>query len=238
MRTILLLALLACGGPDSPGAPAAPDAAPAGVPGTAPAAGAGSAGPASAQAPVAAGPRVVFLGDSLTAGLGLAADRAFPAKIGAVLTERGVPVTVVNAGVSGDTSAGGLRRIDWILSQKPDIVVLGLGANDMLRGLPPDACAENLRGIVQKARAAGAAVLLLGMKANPTLGPDYVAKFDAIYPALAAELDVPLVPFLLEGVAAVPALNQPDGIHPTSEGHDRIVATVLPALEPLLLSAR
>jgi acyl-CoA thioesterase-1 len=91
---------------------------------------------------------------------------------------------------------------------------------------------------VQKARAAGADVLLLGMKANPTLGPDYVAKFDAIYPALAAELDVPLVPFLLEGVAAVPALNQPDGIHPTSEGHDRIVATVLPALEPIVLSAR
>jgi len=191
------------------------------------------AAPASST-PVAAGPRVVFLGDSLTAGLGLGVDDAFPARLGRALAAQGLPATVVNAGVSGDTSAGGLRRLDWLLGQKPDILVLALGANDMLRGLPPEECAANLRAIVDKARAAGADVLLLGMRANPTLGPDYVAAFDAIYPSLAAPPGVTLVPFLLEGVAGVPALNQADGIHPTAEGHARITDMVLPALAPLV----
>ncbi len=225
MWTLLLAALLACA--DSP---PAPTAAPAVAVGPA----SGAASPSAAQAPVAAGPRVVFLGDSLTAGLGLPVDRAFPARLGEALAARGLPVQVVNAGVSGDTSAGGLRRVDWILGQKPDILVLALGANDMLRGLPPAECAANLRAIAEKARAAGSDVLLLGMKANPTLGPDYAAAFDAIYPTLAAELGVPLVPFFLDGVAADPTLNQADGIHPTAEGHDRIVATVLPALGELV----
>jgi acyl-CoA thioesterase-1 len=223
MKLLLLLLLaLAC-------APAAPTVAT--TPTVAPATTA--VAPDSSE-PRAAGPRVVFLGDSLTAGLGLAVDDAFPAQLGRALAAEGLPATIVNAGVSGDTSAGGLRRLDWLLGQKPDILVLGLGANDMLRGLPPADCAANLRAIVDKARAAGADVLLLGMRANPTLGPDYVAAFDAIYPALAAPPGVTLVPFLLEGVAGEPALNQADGLHPTTEGHARITALVLPALTPLV----
>jgi acyl-CoA thioesterase-1 len=220
MRTLLLLCLVACGGaPATPATTAAPTIAPP---------------PASAAVPRAAGPRVVFLGDSLTAGLGLSVDQAFPARTAKALAERGLPIEVVNAGVSGDTSAGGLRRLDWILSQKPDILVLALGANDMLRGLPAAECEANLRVIVTKAKAAGVDVLLLGMTANPTLGPDYVARFDAIYPSLAAELGVTLVPFFLDGVAGDRALNQADGLHPTAEGQDRITALILPALEPFV----
>jgi acyl-CoA thioesterase-1 len=177
---------------------------------------------------------VVFLGDSLTAGMGLALDDGYPAQVGRALAERGLPIHVVNAGVSGDTSAGGLRRVDWVLSQSPDVLVVALGANDMLRGLPPAECKSNLRAIVEKGQAAGASVLLLGMRANPTLGPDYVAEFDAIYPALASDLGVPLVPFLLEGVAGDAALNQADGVHPTRDGYARITTTLLPALEPLV----
>lgn len=227
MRILFLLCLVACGGGPTTAAPA-PSATPAPPATPAPSVS------ASAPVPQAAGPRVVFLGDSLTAGLGLSIDQAFPARAGKALAERGLPVQVVNAGVSGDTSAGGLRRLDWILSQEPDILVLALGANDMLRGLPPSECAANLRAIVTKARAARVDVLLLGMKANPTLGPDYVAGFDAIYPALAADLGVPLVPFFLDGIAGEASLNQADGLHPTAEGQDRVTALVLPALEPLV----
>lgn len=218
-----LLALLALACSPAPSVATTPAVAPSAT----------TAAPAS-LAPIAAGPRIVFLGDSLTAGLGLALDDAFPARLGRALAAQGLPATVVNAGVSGDTSAGGLRRLDWLLGQKPDILVLALGANDMLRGLPPEECAANLRAIVDKARAAGAEVLLLGMRANPTLGPDYVAAFDGIYPSLAAPPSVTLVPFLLEGVAGVPALNQADGIHPTADGHARITDLVLPALAPLV----
>ncbi|MFN7145323.1 MAG: arylesterase, partial [Myxococcota bacterium] len=170
MRLLLLALAVGCGSTPAPDATAAP---------------ARPAPTAPAENPVAAGPRVVFLGDSLTAGMGLPADRAFPAVLGAALAEKGLPAQVVNAGVSGDTSAGGLRRVDWVLGQKPDVLVLALGANDMLRGLSPEECASNLRAIVEKARGAGADVLLLGMRANPTLGPDYVERFDAIYPTLA-----------------------------------------------------
>ncbi|MFZ5481258.1 MAG: arylesterase [Myxococcota bacterium] len=190
--------------------------------------------PAAAPAPRAAGARVVFLGDSLTAAMGLPVDRGFPALLGEALAAKGHPVEVVNAGVSGDTTAGGLRRLDWLLSQEPDVLVVGLGANDMLRGLPPEEAKANLRAIVTRARAAGADVLLLGMRADPSLGPAYVAQFDAIYPDLATELDVPLVPFLLEGVAGEATLNLADGVHPTADGQARIAALVLPALEPLV----
>lgn len=223
MRSVLLLALLACGTvpATTPAAVSTPPSQPA-------------VQPAPASVPRAAGPRVVFLGDSLTAGLGLSVDQAFPARVGKALTERGLPVQVVNAGVSGDTTAGGLRRLEWILSQKPDILVLALGANDMLRGLPPAECAANLRAIVETAKAANVEVLLLGMKASPTLGSDYVAQFDAIYPGLAVEFGVGLVPFFLDGVAGQASLNQADGLHPTAEGQDRITAIVLPALEPLV----
>lgn len=188
----------------------------------------------AASATSAARPRVVFLGDSITAGMGLGVEDAFPAQLSRIWEAAGLPAEVVNAGVSGDTTAGGLRRLDWILGQKPDVVVLALGANDMLRGLPPEEAEANLRQMVTRSQAAGAAVVLVGMRANPTLGPDYVAKFDVLYPRLAAELEVPLVPFMLDGVAGVTALNQADGIHPTAEGQAKVAGLVGAAVEPVL----
>lgn len=180
------------------------------------------------------GPLVVFLGDSLTAGLGLGESQAFPARVAAQLAAEGTPIRVVNAGVSGDTSAGGLRRLDWLLRQQPDVLVVALGANDGLRGQDPEAMMANLRAIVTQARAAGARVLLTGMLMPPNYGADYVEGFSDVYPALARELDVALVPFLLDGVAGDPALNQADGIHPTAEGQARLAENVLPYLRPLL----
>jgi acyl-CoA thioesterase-1 len=188
----------------------------------------------ASQAPAPEGPLLVFLGDSLTAGYGLAEDEAFPALLGAQLRERGRPVRVVNAGVSGDTSAGGLRRLPWLLTQRPDVLVVALGANDGLRGLPVTLTEDNLRAIVSQARGAGARVLLLGLRLPPNLGADYVRAFEAVYPRVAKETGVPLVPFFLEGVGGVAALNQEDGIHPTGEGQRRIADTVLPHLMPLL----
>ena len=182
----------------------------------------------------AAGPRVVFLGDSITAGLGLDAEQAFPALLAETLRAEGLPVQVVNAGVSGDTTAGGLRRLDWLLRQKPDVVVVGLGGNDGLRGLELKASEQNLRDIVRKSRAAGADVLLLGMLIPPNYGPEYTSQFRDLYPRVAKELDVPLVPFVLQGVGGNPRLNQPDGIHPTAEGHRIVAQNVLPHLRPLV----
>jgi acyl-CoA thioesterase-1 len=182
----------------------------------------------------AAAVRVVFLGDSLTAGLGVDADQAFPSLIEKALQEEGLPAQVVNGGVSGDTTAGGLRRLDWLLRQKPDVVVVGLGGNDGLRGLDPKASEENLRAIVRKSRDAGADVLLLGMLIPPNYGTDYANQFRAMYPRLAKELNVPLVPFVLEGVGGETSLNQADGIHPTAEGHRLIAANILPHLRPLV----
>jgi acyl-CoA thioesterase-1 len=194
----------------------------------------GSSAPAPATPPAAAVPRVVFLGDSLTAGLGLSEAEAYPALVRERLAERGIQVRVVNAGISGDTSAGGLARVDWLLTQKPDLLVVALGANDGLRGQPVAAVEANLREIVRRAQAAGARVLLAGMKMPPNYGPDYTRDFEALYGRLARELDVAYLPFLLEGVAAVPDLNQPDGIHPTAEGQRRIARLVADALLPLL----
>jgi len=187
-----------------------------------------------AEAPAAHGPLVVFLGDSLTAGYGLAEEEAFPARLAAALREGGHPVRVVNAGVSGDTSAGGLRRLPWLLTQHPDVMVVALGANDGLRGLSVSLTEKNLREIVAQARGKGVRVLLLGLRLPPNLGADYVRAFEALYPRVAREAGVPLVPFFLEGVGGVAALNQEDGIHPTAEGQRRIAATVLPYLEPLV----
>jgi len=184
--------------------------------------------------PKARGPRVVFLGDSLTAGYGLERDEAFPSLVGKALEEKGLAAEIVNAGVSGDTSAGGLRRIDWLLRQKPDIVVVGLGGNDGLRGMDPSGSESNLRSIVLKSREAGADVLLLGMMIPTNYGQTYTTQFREIYPRLAKELNVPLVPFLLEAVGGVLRLNQPDGIHPTAEGHRLVALTVLPYLQPLV----
>jgi len=179
-------------------------------------------------------PRVVFLGDSLSAGYGLAEEDAFPAVVARLLAERGHPIHLVNAGVSGDTTAGGLARVDWVLKQKPAVLVVELGANDGLRGQPLAGIESNLREIVRRGKAAGARVLLLGMKIPPNYGSEYAEGFDALYPRLARELDVPLMPFLLEGVAAESQLNQADGIHPTAEGARRVAAAVVPFLEPLL----
>jgi len=177
---------------------------------------------------------VVALGDSLTAGLGVGADEAYPALLEARMRREGFAYRVVNAGVSGDTSAGGLRRIDWALRLSPAVVIVALGANDGLRGQPPEALRDNLTRIIERARAAGARVLLAGMRVPPNYGADYGRAFAAVYPAVAKATGVPLAPFLLDGVAGNPRLNQADGIHPTAEGQRRIADALWPYLEPLL----
>lgn len=190
------------------------------------------------DAPVDGRPVVLFLGTSLTAGYGLPAEEAFPALIGERIERAGLGYRVVNAGVSGDTSAGGLRRIDWLLRLPVAVLVLELGANDMLRGLDVGALRDNLAAILARTRDAypQARFVLAGMRAAPNLGVRYARAFEAVYPELAARFGAALVPFLLDGVAGSPALNQADGIHPTAEGHRRIAETVWTQLEPLLLS--
>jgi acyl-CoA thioesterase-1 len=178
--------------------------------------------------------RIVVVGDSLAAGYGRAEELAFPARVEASLRERGWQVEIVNGGVSGDTTAGGLARLDWLLRLEPDIVVLELGANDGLRGQPIEAIAGNLRRMVERSRDAGARVLLVGMRIPPNYGEDYAQRFAAVYPSLAAELDVPLVPFLLDGVAGLAEVNLPDGLHPNAEGHARVAAGLVPHLEPIV----
>jgi acyl-CoA thioesterase-1 len=175
-------------------------------------------------------PTVVFLGDSITAGLHLAADLAFPAVLQRELAAEGLPFVLVNAGVSGDTSSGGETRIDYILENKPDLVVIELGGNDGLRGQPTDVVDANLRSLIYKCRAKYVPVILLGVQLPPSLGPDYVAQFDALFPRLAAQESVPFVPKFMEGVGGVPEMNLPDGLHPTAKGHERIARNVLPKL--------
>ena len=177
---------------------------------------------------------IVALGDSLTAGLGVGADEAYPALLQARLRREGFEYRVVNAGVSGDTSAGGLRRIDWALRLSPAVVIVALGANDGLRGQPPETLRDNLTRIIERARAAGARVLLAGMRVPPNYGDDYARAFAGVYPAVAKATGVPLAPFLLDGVAGNPRLNQADGIHPTAEGQRRIAERLWPYLKPLL----
>jgi acyl-CoA thioesterase-1 len=185
--------------------------------------------------PAQATPKKLMLyGDSLMAGLGLSASDAFQGQLQAALAADGYEVAIVNASVSGDTSGAALERLDWTLADRPDAVVLALGGNDMLRGLSPQEMAENLRTILQRLRDEEIPVLLLGMRANPSLGADYVAAFDQVFPTLASEFDVPLFPFFLEGVALDAALNQSDGIHPNAEGVKVIVGGVLPMVEALL----
>jgi acyl-CoA thioesterase-1 len=176
-------------------------------------------------------PLVLFLGDSLTAGYGLAEGQAFPALVGRELADEGVEARVVNAGVSGDTTAGGLARLDWVLSQGPDVVVVGLGGTDGLRGLDLAATEKNLREIVRRSQDTGARVILLGMKIPPNYGLDYAGRFEEMYEEIADDLDVALVPFLLEGVAAKPTLNLPDRIHPNARGHQVVAETVYPYVE-------
>jgi acyl-CoA thioesterase-1 len=190
------------------------------------------AAPSSPRASSA--PRIVCLGDSLTAGLGLPPDDAYPAVLQRRLRQAGYPHEVVNAGVSGDTSAGGLRRVDWSMGENTDVVIVALGANDGLRGLPATELRRNLTAIVERARDRGAAVVLAGMEAPPNFGLSYVREFRQTYVDVARAANVPFVPFLLEGVAGVSALNQADGIHPTAEGQQRIANLLWPKLEPLL----
>lgn len=186
------------------------------------------------DAPASASRRIVFLGDSLTAGLGLPIDQAYPALIQARLATRQGGWTVVNAGVSGDTSAGGARRLDWSLQDGAAIVVIALGANDGLRGLSVDDLRANLDDIVTRALTAGTRVVLAGMEAPPNTGPEYTARFRAVYTDIAAARRVALVPFLLDGVAGVERLNQADGIHPNTEGARRVADTVWRTLEPIV----
>ena len=177
---------------------------------------------------------VVALGDSLTAGLGVAADEAFPARLQARLRAEGYDYRVVNAGVSGDTTAGGLRRVDWALRAHPDVVIVALGANDGLRGQSPQAIRANLEEIVARFQAAGARVLLVGMRLPPNYGAEYTKEFEAVFPAVARRAKITLMPFLLDGVAADSRLNQADGIHPTAAGQQMIADRLWPYLRPLL----
>ena len=177
---------------------------------------------------------VVALGDSLTAGLGVAADEAFPARLQARLRAEGYDYRVVNAGVSGDTTAGGLRRVDWALRAHPDVVIVALGANDGLRGQSPQAIRANLEEIVERLQASGARVLLVGMRLPPNYGAEYTKEFEAVFPAVARRAKIVLMPFLLDGVAADPRLNQADGIHPTAAGQQMIADRLWPYLRPLL----
>jgi acyl-CoA thioesterase I len=179
-------------------------------------------------------PRVVLLGDSLTAGLGLPPDEAYPAILQRDIDALGANYEVVNAGVSGDTSAGGLSRLEWVLTGDVRILVVALGGNDGLRGLPAAELSRNLGKIIERAQARGIKVILSGMEAPPNYGRPYAVSFHQVYPALAARYQVPLVPFLLAGVAGDERLNQPDGIHPTAEGARIVANNVWAALRPML----
>ena len=180
--------------------------------------------------------RIIFFGDSITAGSGLDPDQAFPALIQQKLDDHGRPWLVVNAGLSGETTAGGLRRLDWILRQPVDIFVLELGGNDGLRGIPPETSRSNLQTMIERIRDRypRATVVLAGMQLPPNMGPEHTRRFAAMYPDLAEKNRTALIPFLLEGVGGVSSLNQADGIHPTAEGHRIIAETVWQTLVPLL----
>jgi acyl-CoA thioesterase-1 len=181
---------------------------------------------------------VVVLGDSLTAGFGLSAEDAFPAKLARALSAKGVVATIANAGVSGDTASGGLGRLEWSVPDGTDAVILELGANDALRGLDPKVTKAALDAILRKLADRRIVVLLAGMQAPRNLGPDYTRDFDSIYPSLASTHPVVFYPFFLEGVAADPKLNQADGLHPNAAGVDTIVARILPQVEELIVKAR
>jgi acyl-CoA thioesterase-1 len=181
--------------------------------------------------------RLVVLGDSLTAGFGLAPGKAFPDRLQAALRAKGHDVKVINAGVSGDTAADGLARYEWAVPSDANALIVELGANDMLRGQKPEATKAALSAILDKARAAHLPTLLAGIRAAPNLGPEYNRAFDAIYPALAKTYDVSLYPFFLDGVAGERKLNQADGLHPNPEGVEVIVQRILPAVEGLLKRA-
>ncbi|HEV8679816.1 MAG TPA: arylesterase [Stellaceae bacterium] len=180
------------------------------------------------------GPKILVFGDSLTAGFGLPAGAAFPARLEARLSAEGTPADVVNAGVSGDTTTAGLARLDWSLADKPDIVILELGANDTLRGIDPKIVRANLDTMIRKIQASGATVLLAGMRALANWGEGYQHEFERIYPELARAHGVTLYPFFLEGVAMDPKLNQPDGLHPNERGVAVLVDRIAPYVVRLI----
>jgi acyl-CoA thioesterase I len=187
----------------------------------------------------ATGPiRIVVLGDSLSAGLGLPAAAAFPARLQKALKEKGIDIDMTNAGVSGDTSSGGRDRLDWSVPEGTEGVILELGANDALRGIDPSVTRAALADIVSRLKARGIAVLLCGMLAPPNYGSDYAARFNSIYPELARSFGVALYPFFLDGVAADAKLNQADGIHPTEAGVDMIVTRMVPTVQAFLGAIR
>jgi len=225
---IVAIASAAACGPHAEGrdeartAPASPHAAPA-----------PSAPPARPIEPAHARPRIVFLGDSLTAGLGLAMSESYPSLVQKRLDAAGLDFEAVNAGVSGDTSAGGLARLDWALNGDVRILVVALGGNDALRALPPEELQRNLAAIIERAQARGVKVVLAGMEAPPNFGRDYIVSFHKVYPALAQRYHVAFVPFLLQGVAGSETLNQRDGIHPTAAGARILADNVWTALKPL-----
>jgi acyl-CoA thioesterase-1 len=231
----LLAALAACGGDARKGVPADSTGAR-----TAP----GSRQPTAASPDSPQGttpskddrPVVLFLGNSLSAGLGVPEDSAFPAVIQQKIDSAGLRFRVQNAGVSGATSADGLQQADWLLRQRVDVLVLELGGNDALRGLPPQALQENLRGIIRRLRARDPRlpVVLAGMEAPPNMGPAYATAFRQVYRTLAREEHAALIPFLLQDVGGIPRLNQADHIHPTSAGHRIVAANVWRVLEPVL----
>lgn len=190
--------------------------------------------PVAAPEPAAARPRIVFLGDSLTAGLGLEASQSFPALIGQKLASEGDNYEIVNAGVSGDTSAGGLRRLDWSLEGDAKILVVALGANDGLRGLSPVEMKKNLAAILERATARGLTVILAGMEAPPNFGADYTREFRSVYTDLAQQYRVRFIPFLLAGVAGTSSLNQADGIHPNERGAQIVADLVWAELKSAL----
>ena len=190
--------------------------------------------PAVATRPI----KIVVLGDSLSAGLGLSAHDAFPAKLQKSLKDKGIDIDIGNAGVSGDTSSGGRDRLEWSVPEGTEGVIVELGANDALRGIDPAVTRAALSDIVSRLKSRGIAVLLCGMLAPPNYGSDYAARFNSIYPDLAKSFGVALYPFFLDGVAADTKLNQADGIHPTSVGVDIIVSRMMPTVEAFLSSIR
>jgi acyl-CoA thioesterase-1 len=206
----------------------------------APAAAAAAAKPAAApvKPAVAVRPRIAVLGDSLTAGLGVAKAASFPSQLQERVDAAGLGFEVVNAGVSGDTSAGGLARLDWALDGDVRILVVALGGNDGLRGLPASELQANLAQIIERAQARGLTVILAGMEAPPNYGRDYLVSFHRVYPALAAKYRVALVPFLLQGVAGNETLNQRDGIHPTAAGARIVADNVWAVLKPIAEARR
>jgi acyl-CoA thioesterase-1 len=220
---LLLITMPACGSGESSSdqgaAPAAARSAETPVPG----------------APQPAGrPRIVALGDSLTAGLGLEVGEAYPSRLQEKLDRAGLNYEVVNAGVSGDTSAGGLRRVDWALEGDVHVLIVALGGNDALRGLPVEQLRQNLAEIIERAQARNIKVILAGMEAPPNFGAAYTAGFHQVYADLAKQYNVALVPFLLDGVAGLPQMNQSDGIHPTAGGAQKVADNVWAALKPIV----